>query len=129
MRMFNYQFKFYAKASGVQRREDMSIKTEATIEYLYELPDNCKAEIVNGKLMLMSPTGFFPGRAGGKIYASLRDYERLTKSGYALPDNVGFIVNSSASLTVDPERLVPTCAEHLDFARWNRSRGSDLYAR
>ncbi len=71
----------------------MNIKTEATIEDLYRLPDNCKAEIVNGKLVLMSPTGFLPGRAGGEIYASLRDYERLTKSGYALPDNVGFIVN------------------------------------
>lgn len=53
----------------------MSIKTEATFEYLYHLPDNCKAEIVNGKLVLMSPTGFLPGRAGGEIYANLRDYE------------------------------------------------------
>ncbi|WP_448272075.1 hypothetical protein [Nostoc sp. DSM 114160] len=39
----------------------MSIKTEANIEDLYHSPDNCKAEIVNGKLVLMSPTGFLPG--------------------------------------------------------------------
>ena len=71
----------------------MNIDTEATVEDLYRLPENAKAEIVNGKLVLMSPTGFMPGRAGGEIYASLRDYERRTKSGYALPDNVGFIVN------------------------------------
>lgn len=70
----------------------MSIKTEVNIDDLYRLPDNCKAEIVNGELVLMSPTGFLPGRAGGEIYASLRDYERRTKSGYALMavDNLFF---------------------------------------
>ncbi|WP_414574729.1 Uma2 family endonuclease [Anabaena sp. CCY 9402-a] len=81
----------------------MSIKTEATIEDLYRLPDNCKAEIVNGKLVLMSPTGFLPGRAGGEIYASLRGYERLTKSGYALPDNVGFLVNLPHCRSLSPD--------------------------
>jgi len=56
----------------------MSTKTEATAEDLYRVPENAKAEIVNGKLVLMSPTGFIPGRAGGEIYVSLRDYERRT---------------------------------------------------
>jgi Uma2 family endonuclease len=81
----------------------MSIKTEETIEDLYRLPDNCKAEIVNGKLLLMSPTGFLPGRAGGEIYASLRDYERLRKNGYALPDNVGFLVNLPHRRSFSPD--------------------------
>jgi Uma2 family endonuclease len=81
----------------------MSIKTEATIEDLYRLPDNCKAEIVNGKLLLMSPTGFLPGRAGGEIYATLRDYERLRKNGYALPDNVGFLVNLPHRRSFSPD--------------------------
>ncbi|QSJ17859.1 Uma2 family endonuclease [Nostoc sp. UHCC 0702] len=81
----------------------MNINTEATIEDLYRVPDNCKAEIVNGKLVLMSPTGFLPGRAGGEIYASLRDYERLTKSGYALPDNVGFLVNLPNRRSLSPD--------------------------
>src|SRR5438105_9163709 len=71
----------------------MSTKTEATIEDLYNMPANGKAEIVNGELVLMPPTGGVPGRAGGEIYISLRDYERRTGSGYAFPDNVGFIVN------------------------------------
>ncbi|BAU05101.1 hypothetical protein FIS3754_09950 [Fischerella sp. NIES-3754] len=61
----------------------MSIKAEATIEDLYRLPENSKAEIVNGKLILMSPTGFLPGRASGEIYVSLRDYERGTKNAIA----------------------------------------------
>ena len=54
----------------------MSINTEATIEDLYRVPENGKAELVNGELVLMSPTGFMPGRAGGEIFASLRDYPK-----------------------------------------------------
>ncbi|PYT07513.1 MAG: Uma2 family endonuclease, partial [Acidobacteria bacterium] len=34
----------------------MSTSTEATIEDLYRVDDDGKAEIVNGELVLMSPT-------------------------------------------------------------------------
>jgi Uma2 family endonuclease len=71
----------------------MATKDRVTIEDLYNIPDNGKAEIINGELVLMTPTGGKPGRAGGIIYASLLDYERRTKSGYAFPDNVGFVVD------------------------------------
>lgn len=71
----------------------MSAKVRATIEDLYQVPEHGKAEIVDGELIRMSPTGMRPGRAGGVIYASLLEYERRKKSGYALPDNAGFIVN------------------------------------
>ncbi len=71
----------------------MTTKTQATIEDLYQIPGHGKAEIVNGEVVLMSPTGFWPSRAAGAIYASLREHERKTKSGYALPDCAGFIVN------------------------------------
>jgi len=81
----------------------MSIETKATLEDLYRVPENGKAEIVNGELVLMSPTGFLPGRAGGEIYVSLREYERRTKSGYALPDNVGFIVNLPNRRSFSPD--------------------------
>ena len=70
----------------------MSTKVRATIEDLYALPPNVKAEIVNGEIILMSPTGDMPGRAGGSIYFSLRQYEGKTP-GRAYPDNVGFRVN------------------------------------
>ena len=63
--------------------EYMSTRTEATVEDLYRVPENGKAEIVNGALVLMSPTGGVPGRAGGRIYRSLDDYERLV--GEAMP--------------------------------------------
>jgi Uma2 family endonuclease len=71
----------------------MSTKTEATVDDLYRVPENGKAEIVNGELVLMSPTGGVPGRTAGKIYISLNEYERRVGGGYAFPDNVGFIVN------------------------------------
>jgi Uma2 family endonuclease len=71
----------------------MATKPKATIEDLYRVPDNGKAEIVNGELVLMAPTGFLPSRASLNIAASLRQYERLTKAGYAFADNAGFRVN------------------------------------
>ena len=69
----------------------MSAKTAATIAQLKQCPT--KAELVHGALVMMSPTGFLPGRASGAIYASLRSYERQYGTGYAIPDNVGFLVD------------------------------------
>ncbi len=69
----------------------MTTKPKATIEDLYHVPENGKAEIVNGELVLMSPTGYMPGRAAGAIYVSLRNQEHRA-GGHALPDNVGFKV-------------------------------------
>jgi Uma2 family endonuclease len=69
----------------------MSIKTRATIVDLYQVES--KAELVDGEIVCMSPTGGVPGRTGGDIYTSLRQYERQHGNGYAFPDNVGFVVN------------------------------------
>ena len=69
----------------------MTTKTEATIEDLYKVEG--KAELVNGEIVHMSPTGGRPGYAAQEISFSLRDYGRRTKSGYAIGDNVGFMVN------------------------------------
>jgi Uma2 family endonuclease len=81
----------------------MTMKSHATIDSLYHVPDKGKAELVNGRLVLMSPTGDLPGRAGGIIYASLLEYERRTKSGYAYPDNVGFLVNLPRRRSFSPD--------------------------
>jgi Uma2 family endonuclease len=80
----------------------MSTKTEATVDDLYRVPEHGKAELVNGELVLMSPTGGVPGRAAGEIYVSLREYERRV-GGYAFPDNVGFIVNLPNRRSFSPE--------------------------
>ncbi len=81
----------------------MSTKVEATIEDLYRVPENGKAELVNGEIIHMAPTGGLSGRAGGKIYRSLDDYEQKTKSGYAFPDNVGFAVNLPHRKSFSPD--------------------------
>jgi Uma2 family endonuclease len=81
----------------------MRTKAEATIDDLYHVPENGKAEIVNGELVLVSPTGGVPGRTAGRIYRSLDDYERVVGGGYAFPDNVGFIVDLPNRRSFSPD--------------------------
>jgi len=71
----------------------MTTKARATLEDLYRVPDNQKAELVKGELVLMPPTGDEPGYAGDEIFVSLRDFARFTKFGRAVGDNKGFRVN------------------------------------
>ena len=85
----------------------MKTKARATIEDLYTLPDNAKAEIVDGEIVLMSPTGDMPNRAGGSIYISLRQHEGRTP-GRAYTDNVGFRVHRP-----NRESFSPDAAWHL----------------
>ena len=80
----------------------MSTKTQATVEDLYRIRDRGKAEIVNGEVVLMSPTGDMPARAGGAIYVSLRGVERRA-GGRAYPDNVGFRVNLPRRKSFSPD--------------------------
>src|SRR5207249_3984086 len=71
----------------------MTTKSKATIEDLYRLPADRKAELVNGELVLMSPTGGDPGYAADEIFFSLREYVKREKRGRAIGDNKGFRVN------------------------------------
>lgn len=80
----------------------MATKTQATIEDLYRVPGNAKAEIINGEIILIGPTGDMPGRAGGSIYVSLRGIERQAGGG-AYPDNVGFRVNLPHRKSFSPD--------------------------
>ncbi len=68
----------------------MSTLVKATIEDLYNVPE--KAELVNGEVVRMSPTGDMPARAGLKIAASLTSIEDKL-NGRAYPDNIGYKVN------------------------------------
>jgi len=81
----------------------MITKTPATVEDLYHIPENGKAELVNGEIVRMSPTGVAPGRAGGEIYFSLRVFEEEHDGGCAFPDNVGFIVNLPHRKSFSPD--------------------------
>lgn len=98
----------------------MTTKPKARIQDLYYLPENGKAEIVNGELIVMPPTGFLPSRAAGAIYSSLRDYERRTQRGFAFPDNTGFKVDLPNRESFSPDASfytgVPTGMKFLEGA-------------
>jgi Uma2 family endonuclease len=81
----------------------MSTRTEATIEDLYHVEEDGKAEIVNGEIVLMSPTGDLPSSAALEIVVSLREYARRTKAGRAYGDNVAFIVNLPKRRSFSPD--------------------------
>ena len=84
----------------------MSTKTEATIEDLYKVEG--KAELVNGEIVQMSPTGSLPGYAGEEIFASLRDYSKRTKTGRAVGDNKAFRVNLPNRKSFSPDAAFHT---------------------
>lgn len=68
-----------------------------------------KAEIINGEIQLMSPTGYLPGRASGEIYISLREHERTNPGqGHAVPDNVGFLVDLPSRESFSPDAAFHT---------------------
>jgi Uma2 family endonuclease len=79
----------------------MSTKTEATIQDLYKVEG--KAELVNGEIVQMSPTGGLPNYAAREIALSLREYEKRTKTGYAVTDNAAFVVNLPHRKSFSPD--------------------------
>ncbi|PYS80198.1 MAG: Uma2 family endonuclease [Acidobacteria bacterium] len=81
----------------------MSTSTEATVESLYRVPEDGKAELVDGELLIMPPTGFLPHRAGLKITMSLYEYEQRHGGGYAIGDNAGFIVDLPHRRSFSPD--------------------------
>jgi Uma2 family endonuclease len=81
----------------------MGAKREATIDDLYRVPENGKAELVNGELVLMSAAGGLHGYVAGQIFASLNEHAKRTRLGVALPDNVGFIVNLPNRRSFSPD--------------------------
>jgi Uma2 family endonuclease len=98
----------------------MGHRREASVEELYRLGEDRKAELVDGRLVVMTPGGGLHGYACGVIYASLLDYTRRTGRGIALPDNVGFIVNLPNRRSFSPDAAFwtggPLTAEFVDGA-------------
>lgn len=108
----------------------MSTITDATTEQLIVqlYAADGKAEIVNGGVVRMSPTGARPSRAGGAIYFSLRKFEKRI-GGWAYPDNLAYVVDlpnrksfsPDASLFIGPEPDMKFVQGAPDFAAEVRS--------
>jgi Uma2 family endonuclease len=79
----------------------MSTKTEATIEDLYKVDG--KAELVNGKVVHISPTGGKPSMAARAVVLSLYEYEKRTGRGYAVTDNAAFLMNLPHRKSFSPD--------------------------
>jgi Uma2 family endonuclease len=79
----------------------MTTKARATIDDLYTAPG--KAEIIDGELVLMSPTGEGPNYAAGEVFVSLRQHARRTGVGRAVTDNAGFKVNLPHRDSLSPD--------------------------
>ncbi len=79
----------------------MSTKVEATIEDLYAVKG--KAELVNGEIVHMPPTGDEPSVASGEIFVSLRNHAKVTGGGLAVPDNAAFLANLPHRKSFSPD--------------------------
>jgi Uma2 family endonuclease len=86
-----------------------SVQTPAaTLDDLARVSD--KAELIDGRIELLTPTGRKPGRVAGRIYRSLDDYATQSGRGEAFPDNVGFAV---PRLPSGRESFAPDASYHL----------------
>ncbi len=81
----------------------MTQTKSATIDDLAHVAEHGKAELIDGVIVTMSPTGFLPAYVAGEIYASLREYARRVRSGYAIGDNAGFIVDLPHRSSFSPD--------------------------
>ena len=88
-------------ATQQQTRRNIQPKSPATVEDLYQTPG--KAEIVNGEMVLMPPTGDEPGFAGDEVFVSLHQHARQTGVGRAVSDNKGFLTNLPGRKSFSPD--------------------------
>jgi Uma2 family endonuclease len=104
--------------------------TERLIADLYKVDG--KAEIVDGRIVLMSPTGFEPGNAALAIALSLRAFvKHAAATGVAFGDNVGFLADlphrksfcPDAAYYTGPRTGLKFPSQAPDFAAEVRSEG------
>jgi Uma2 family endonuclease len=74
--------------------------TELLIAELYRVEG--KAEIVEGRIVRMSPTGNQPNFAAGEIFANLRTYAKI-HGGRAYTDNAAFLVQLPNRKSFSPD--------------------------
>ncbi|HVG00499.1 MAG TPA: Uma2 family endonuclease [Chloroflexia bacterium] len=99
----------------------MKTKAPATIEDLYSVPG--KAELIDGEIVHMSPTGGRPGYAGDEIQDSLREYIRQGNKGIAVGDNKAFIVDLPNRRSFNPD-----VAFHVGKMRTGFYVGAPIFA-
>lgn len=76
-----------------------------------------KAELINGRIVPIMPTGRVPARIAKRILLSLNDFEQQTKLGEAFGDNVGYAItpplpNGRASFAPDVSFYIGSSPYH-----------------
>jgi Uma2 family endonuclease len=104
----------------------MSTKVEATIDDLYKVEG--KAELVNGEIILMSPTGILPGYAGDEIFSSLHSYVKQTRVGRAVGDNKTFVVNLPHRRSFSPDAAYSLITEADTRSGMEFFKGAPVFA-
>jgi Uma2 family endonuclease len=79
----------------------LSQDTDALFEELFK--QDCKAEIVEGEIRRMPPTGEEPALSSFEIAASLREHARSTGHGRAFADNATFRVDLPNRKSFSPD--------------------------
>jgi Uma2 family endonuclease len=103
-------------------------QTEQLISELYKIDG--KAEIVDGRIVRMPPTGHIPGNAAESIFVRIREYAKR-HGGVAHGDNVAFLVDlpnrksfcPDASYYTGPRTGMKFLSEAPVFAAEVRSEG------
>lgn len=80
---------------------NMSTKTESLIEALSKTEG--KAEIVNGEILRMPPSGDLPVSAASAIHFSLFGYAKQARNGRAYTDGAGFLVDLPNRKSFSPD--------------------------
>ncbi len=78
---------------------------KADVELLFEQLQHIdgKAEIVDGRIIVMSPTQPWPSEVAGEIFVSLRSYARRQRRGRAVTDNATFKVDLPNRQSFSPD--------------------------
>jgi len=96
-------------------------------ELLLEFAGDRKAELVDGEIHVMSPTGRLPARAGLRIVLSLLEYTK-DHGGEAVPDNATFLVDLPGRQSFSPDAAFvahPPAASSEDLGPY---RGAPTFA-
>ena len=80
---------------GVPRMAGVRTETTATIEDLYRVDG--KAELIDGRIVPLMPTGRRPNRIAFRIAKSLDEHAEATHEGEVYTDNMGFTVPKLSS--------------------------------
>jgi len=86
---------------------------EATLDDLWEFED--PAELIDGRIVPMSPTGNHPGYAASRIRRSLDEHAETRGGGFGVSESVGFILQTPATQLFVPDAAWWTGPDEADL--------------